>query len=105
MMGRLLGILPLSRSHPRSIFIPTLSSRSPPHPFSIPLLSRPALTSPELFMWSDDTEDADGASVSFGEGIYDGVIRDYPKPHLVLDHSTIETSRWPPCTSLILAPS
>ncbi|KAK4684272.1 hypothetical protein P7C73_g5922, partial [Tremellales sp. Uapishka_1] len=46
----------------------------------------------EAFLWSDDTEDADGATVSYSENILDGVIKDYPNPHLVLDHSTIETT-------------
>ena len=46
----------------------------------------------KVFLWSDDTEDADGASVSYSENILDGVANDYPNPHLVLSHSTIETS-------------
>lgn len=46
----------------------------------------------KVFLWSDDTEDADGASVSFSENVLDGVANDYPNPHLVLSHSTIETT-------------
>ncbi|AFR98526.1 deacetylase [Cryptococcus neoformans] len=46
----------------------------------------------KVFLWSDDTGDANGESVSYSEGVLDGVIQDYPNPHLVLDHSTIETT-------------
>lgn len=46
----------------------------------------------KMFLWSDDTEDADGATVQYSENVYDGVISSYPQPHIVLDHSTIETT-------------
>ncbi|EAL17197.1 hypothetical protein CNBN0250 [Cryptococcus deneoformans B-3501A] len=46
----------------------------------------------KVFLWSDDTGDANGESVSYSEGVLDNVIQDYPNPHLVLDHSTIETT-------------
>jgi hypothetical protein len=38
------------------------------------------------------TGDANGESVQYSKNVYDGVINDYPNPHLVLDHSTIQTS-------------
>ncbi|WVQ73535.1 hypothetical protein IAR50_003111 [Cryptococcus sp. DSM 104548] len=43
----------------------------------------------KIFMWSDDTEDANGASTSDSEKVLDGIAKDYPNPHLVLSHSTI----------------
>ncbi|WRT66748.1 uncharacterized protein IL334_003711 [Kwoniella shivajii] len=46
----------------------------------------------KAFLWSDDTEDASGASVSYSENILDGVKNDYPNPHLVLEHSVIQTT-------------
>jgi hypothetical protein len=36
--------------------------------------------------------DANGESVSYSDGVYWNIINDYPNPHLVLDHSTIQTS-------------
>lgn len=38
--------------------------------------------------------DANGESVSYSDGVYWNIINDYPNPHLVLDHSTIQTSEW-----------
>ncbi|TYJ53856.1 hypothetical protein B9479_005475 [Cryptococcus floricola] len=42
----------------------------------------------KVFLWSDDTEDANGAPASKGKQVLDGIAKDYPKPHLVLSHST-----------------
>ncbi|KAL7420479.1 hypothetical protein Q5752_004429 [Cryptotrichosporon argae] len=46
----------------------------------------------KVFLWSDDTEDADGATVAYSENVYDQIIKSYPSTHLVLDHSPIETT-------------
>ncbi|RXK39999.1 deacetylase [Tremella mesenterica] len=46
----------------------------------------------KVFLWSEDIGDANGESVSYSENVYDGVINNYPNPHLVLDHSTIQTT-------------
>lgn len=35
----------------------------------------------EVFLWSDDTGDANGESVSYSEGVLDGVIREFPHHH------------------------
>lgn len=48
----------------------------------------------KVFLWSDDVGDANGESPDYSKGVYDGVIADYPNPHLVLDHSTIETTAY-----------
>jgi hypothetical protein len=45
-----------------------------------------------VFLWSDDIGDASGESVDYSKNVYDTVIHDFPHPHLVLDHSTIQTS-------------
>lgn len=47
----------------------------------------------ELFLWSEDTQDASGASVQFSEGVMDGVINSAPQPHMVLSHSVVSTSK------------
>jgi peptidoglycan/xylan/chitin deacetylase (PgdA/CDA1 family) len=46
----------------------------------------------KVFLWSDDIGDANGESVSYSDGVYWNIINDYPNPHLVLDHSTIQTT-------------
>jgi len=46
----------------------------------------------KVFLWSDDTGDANGESVQYSENVYDGVIGDFPNPHLVLGHSPIQTT-------------
>ncbi|ODO00071.1 hypothetical protein I350_06696 [Cryptococcus amylolentus CBS 6273] len=46
----------------------------------------------KIFLWSDDTEDANGASSGSSKKVLDGVAKDYPNPHLVLDHSPIKTT-------------
>jgi peptidoglycan/xylan/chitin deacetylase (PgdA/CDA1 family) len=46
----------------------------------------------KVFLWSEDIGDANGESVQYSKNVYDGVINDYPNPHLVLDHSTIQTT-------------
>jgi hypothetical protein len=46
----------------------------------------------EAFLWSDDTEDADGATVSFSKDIYTQIAKTYPAPHLVLNHETVNTT-------------
>lgn len=51
----------------------------------------------EVFLWSEDTGDANGESVQHSEGVIDGVASNYPQPHMVLSHSTIDTSRSPLC--------
>lgn len=55
----------------------------------------PATTFVELFLWSDDTEDASGATVKSSEGVLESIIQDYPNSHMVLMHSVIETSKFP----------
>jgi hypothetical protein len=47
----------------------------------------------EMFLWSDDIGDANGESVQYSNNVYDTITRDYPHPHLVLDHSVIQTSK------------
>jgi len=46
----------------------------------------------KAILWSDDTEDASGSSVGFQQGIMDGVINSYPSPHMVLQHSVLDTT-------------
>ncbi|WVQ84253.1 hypothetical protein IAT38_006405 [Cryptococcus sp. DSM 104549] len=46
----------------------------------------------KVFLWSDDTGDANGESVGYSKNVLDGVIGDYPQPHLVLEHSPIKTT-------------
>ncbi|WWC88290.1 uncharacterized protein L201_003198 [Kwoniella dendrophila CBS 6074] len=46
----------------------------------------------KVFIWSDDTQDASGATVQFSENVLQQVANDYPNPHLVLDHSVIQTT-------------
>jgi hypothetical protein len=50
----------------------------------------------EVFLWSEDTGDANGESVQYSEGVIDGVASNYPQPHMVLSHSTVDTSTYPP---------
>ncbi|KAK6907885.1 hypothetical protein I203_101886 [Kwoniella mangroviensis CBS 8507] len=46
----------------------------------------------KLFLWSEDTGDANGESTGYSEGVLDGVANSYPSPHMVLSHSTIQTT-------------
>ncbi|WWD18831.1 hypothetical protein CI109_103286 [Kwoniella shandongensis] len=46
----------------------------------------------KLFLWTEDTGDANGESAGYSQGVLDGVIGDYPNPHLVLSHSTIQST-------------
>ena len=46
----------------------------------------------KLILWSDDTQDASGSSVGQQQGVLDGVINSYPEPHVVLQHSVLDTS-------------
>jgi len=48
----------------------------------------------KVFLWSDDTGDANGESVDYSKSTLDAVVSDYPNPHLVLDHSTIDTTAY-----------
>jgi peptidoglycan/xylan/chitin deacetylase (PgdA/CDA1 family) len=48
----------------------------------------------KVFLWSDDTEDASGSSIGFQQGVLDGVINSYPQPHMVLQHSVLDTSEY-----------
>jgi peptidoglycan/xylan/chitin deacetylase (PgdA/CDA1 family) len=43
----------------------------------------------KLFMWTDDTEDGNrnGEDVPYAKSVYDRIAGDFPKPHLVLNHS------------------
>lgn len=43
-------------------------------------------------MWTDDTGDANGDSVQSSEGVYDGIFPTYPQPHIVLNHSPVQTT-------------
>lgn len=43
----------------------------------------------KLFLWSDDTQDASGASVGAQQAVMDGVINSYPQPKMVLQHSVL----------------
>jgi hypothetical protein len=45
-----------------------------------------------MFLWSDDTQDASGASVGAQQGVMDGVINSYPQPRMVLQHSVLGDS-------------
>lgn len=45
-----------------------------------------------MVLWSDDTQDASGASVGAQQGVMDGVINSFPNPKLVLQHSVLDTS-------------
>ncbi|WOO78040.1 Chitin deacetylase [Vanrija pseudolonga] len=44
----------------------------------------------KLFLWSDDTGDANGASVQSSKNTYNSIK--FPAPHMVLSHSTIQTT-------------
>ncbi|KAH8921559.1 carbohydrate esterase family 4 protein [Atractiella rhizophila] len=46
----------------------------------------------ETVLWNFDTEDADGATVSYSEGVYDDVAASYPNPAIVLNHSPYKTT-------------
>jgi peptidoglycan/xylan/chitin deacetylase (PgdA/CDA1 family) len=46
----------------------------------------------KVFMWSDDTLDASGASVAYSKSVYDGIAQSFPSPHIVLNHETVETT-------------
>jgi peptidoglycan/xylan/chitin deacetylase (PgdA/CDA1 family) len=46
----------------------------------------------KAFLWSDDTQDSDGATPAFSENIYTQIAKTYPQPHLVLNHETIQTT-------------
>ena len=52
------------------------------------------LTAPlaEVFLWSDDSNDANGASPASSKALYDQIASSYPAPHLVLNHETVETT-------------
>ncbi|ORY24583.1 putative deacetylase [Naematelia encephala] len=45
----------------------------------------------KVILWTEDTGDANGESVQFSENVIDG-INDFPNPHLVLEHSPIDTT-------------
>lgn len=47
----------------------------------------------KVFLWSDDTGDANGQSVQYSQGVLDSVTNQFPNPRLVLSHSVIETSK------------
>jgi hypothetical protein len=53
---------------------------------------RSLITRAEAFLWSDDTEDADGATVAFSKSVYDQIAPTYPQPHIVLNHETVPTT-------------
>jgi peptidoglycan/xylan/chitin deacetylase (PgdA/CDA1 family) len=42
-----------------------------------------------LALWDTDTEDADGATVAFSEGVYNQVATSMPKNALILEHETL----------------
>lgn len=48
----------------------------------------------KLFMWSDDTEDGNrnGEDVPYAKSIYTRIASDFPKPHMVLNHSPYQSS-------------
>ncbi|KAK8864144.1 hypothetical protein IAR55_001390 [Kwoniella newhampshirensis] len=46
----------------------------------------------KLFLWSEDTGDANGESAGYSQNVLDGVVGDFPKPHLVLEHSPIQST-------------
>jgi hypothetical protein len=48
-----------------------------------------------MFLWTDDSGDANGEAVWNSQGMYDRIANSYPSPHLVLNHETIDTSEWP----------
>ncbi|CEH18036.1 carbohydrate esterase family 4 protein [Ceraceosorus bombacis] len=45
-----------------------------------------------VFLWDKDTEDADGAGVAHGKGVYNSITRNAPKSRLVLNHETIKAT-------------
>ncbi|KAJ7807005.1 hypothetical protein B0H14DRAFT_1541548 [Mycena olivaceomarginata] len=45
-----------------------------------------------LALWDTDTEDADGATVAFSEGVYNQVATSKPKNALILEHETLATT-------------
>ncbi|KAF7319735.1 hypothetical protein MKEN_00755700 [Mycena kentingensis (nom. inval.)] len=45
-----------------------------------------------LALWDWDTEDANGASVSFSKGVYDQVASSHPSNALILEHETVDTT-------------
>lgn len=46
----------------------------------------------KVILWSDDTGDSTGASVDQQQGVIEDVRGSYPNPHLVLMHSTQDTT-------------
>ncbi|OCF35058.1 deacetylase [Kwoniella heveanensis CBS 569] len=46
----------------------------------------------KVFLWTDDTGDANGESVQYSQGVIDGVANSYPEPKMVLEHSVIDTT-------------
>ncbi|WVR06675.1 hypothetical protein IAU60_003707 [Kwoniella sp. DSM 27419] len=46
----------------------------------------------KVFLWSDDTGDANGESVDYSKNVIDGVANSYPSPKMVLEHSVIDTT-------------
>lgn len=45
-------------------------------------------SSPELFLWSDDSGDTTGASAQQSKDVYNNVANSYPAPHIILNHET-----------------
>ncbi|KAJ9113016.1 hypothetical protein QFC22_006112, partial [Naganishia vaughanmartiniae] len=48
----------------------------------------------KVFLWSEDTGDALGDSVSSQKGVYNGIANSYPAPHIVLNHSPIASTAY-----------
>lgn len=45
-----------------------------------------------MFLWTDDSGDANGEAVSESQAMYDQIASSFPAPHLALNHETIDTS-------------
>ncbi|KAJ9094272.1 hypothetical protein QFC21_006098 [Naganishia friedmannii] len=46
----------------------------------------------KMFLWTDDIDDADLAPVNQSKNVYDQVASSYPAPHIILDHSTYNST-------------
>lgn len=55
-------------------------------------LAKVGSSSSEVFLWNEDTGDANGESVQYSEGVIDDAASHFPQPNLILSHSVIDTS-------------
>ncbi|KAJ9113021.1 hypothetical protein QFC22_006117 [Naganishia vaughanmartiniae] len=46
----------------------------------------------KIFLWSDDTGDANQATVDESKDVYDEVASSFPAPHIILSHSVFNST-------------